>query len=123
MSVPKLAGRILLASTIICLAHAADADASAARAASLRPAAARIDAAKGGESPRAPIRRFPGVIGSGGIRPVLPGSGRTYADLLKGSAEAPATTFRVAVFRVEYENDSAGDATTGDGRFLLSADG
>ncbi|RPJ42867.1 MAG: hypothetical protein EHM19_09770, partial [Candidatus Latescibacterota bacterium] len=34
-----------------------------------------------------------------------------------------ATTFRVAVFRVEYENDSAGDATTGDGRFLLSADG
>jgi M6 family metalloprotease-like protein len=69
--------------------------------------------------PPARLRPFPDVIGGGPLRAVLPGSGRTYEELLKGAAPAPETTFRVAVFRIEFENDSAEGATTGEGRFLL----
>lgn len=76
------------------------------------------------EAARAPrLRHFPDVIGEGPLRPLLPGSGRTYADLLKSPEAAPSTTIRVAVFRIEFENDSAGEATTGDGRFILEDDG
>ena len=69
------------------------------------------------------LRPFPDVIGSGGLRPMLPNSGRSYTDLLKGAAPAGPDTIRIAIFRVEYENDTAGDATTGEGRFILEDDG
>ncbi|MBN1826247.1 MAG: immune inhibitor A [Candidatus Eisenbacteria bacterium] len=84
----------------------------------LRGLSAVSSAGARAESPR--LRRFPDVIGSGPLRPILPGSGRTYEDILAGKALAPEATLRIALFRIEFENDSAGDLTTGDGRFDLS---
>lgn len=66
------------------------------------------------------LNRFPGVIGGGPLRPLLPGSGRTYTDLLMEKESLSPSTIRIAVLRVEFENDSAGDITTSDGRFDLS---
>ncbi|MFH1681412.1 MAG: immune inhibitor A domain-containing protein, partial [Candidatus Eisenbacteria bacterium] len=81
----------------------------------------RGNAGAEGRAPR--LRHFPDVIGGGPLRPLLPGSGRSYADLLKAPGAAPAASFRVAVLRVEFENDSAGETTTGNGRFILEDDG
>ncbi|MFH1277428.1 MAG: immune inhibitor A domain-containing protein [Candidatus Eisenbacteria bacterium] len=68
------------------------------------------------------LRRFPHVIGGGELRPIVPSFRRTYEDLLKSTAPAEPETVRVAVFRIEFENDTAGDATTGEGRFLTGED-
>ncbi len=63
------------------------------------------------------------VIGDGPLRSPLRGAGRTYADLLKGVGESGPDTIRVALFRIEWEEDSAGDLTTADnGRFLVEPD-
>jgi M6 family metalloprotease-like protein len=62
-------------------------------------------------------------------RPLLDGVGRRrsaeWRDLLKAASgpPGPLDTVRIAAFRFEFENDSAGGVTTGDCRFDLSAPG
>lgn len=68
------------------------------------------------------LRHFPHVIGGGELRPIVPSFRRTYEDFLKNRAPAEPETVRVAVFRIEFENDTAGGATTGEGRFLTGED-
>lgn len=59
-------------------------------------------------------------------RPLLESRARAtsthWRDLLKAASgpPGPLDTVRVAAFRFEFENDSAGDVTTGDGRFDLT---
>jgi M6 family metalloprotease-like protein len=50
-------------------------------------------------------------------------AGRGWRELLKAAEAAPdrRDTLRIAAFRFEFEHDGGGDATTGEGRFDLSA--
>jgi len=68
-------------------------------------------------------RPFPCIIGDGALHSPLRNAGRSYADLLKGPADAGADTIRVAIFRIEWENDSVEDVTTAPGgRMIVEAD-
>lgn len=74
-------------------------------------------------------RAFPCVLGTGGIPAPVRGM-RSGLDYLKnggdGGAQEAATvvdTIRVACFRIEWEEDSAGDLTTAEGgRYLTEPD-
>jgi len=50
-------------------------------------------------------------------------AGLGWREMMKAAESAPdrRDTLRIAAFRFEFENDTAGDATTGDCRFDLSA--
>jgi M6 family metalloprotease-like protein len=66
-------------------------------------------------------REFPDdLYAPGAVTPVF----RTVSELLRvglaaAAAEPAPDTLRLAVFRVDFLRDSAGDSTTGDGRFDL----
>ncbi len=66
---------------------------------------------------------FPCVLGTGPLRSPLPGAGRRYDEILEGKRMSGPDTVRVAIFRVDWDEDSAGDLTTAPGgRFLLEPD-
>lgn len=68
-------------------------------------------------------RPFPCILGKGPLRSPLPGAGRTYGELLKGPAQNGPDTIRVALLRIEWEEDSAEDLTSAPGgRMIVEPD-
>ena len=91
--------------------------------ATARSVATRSIARDASELPRALTgrREFPDdLYAPGAVAPVFrPVSELVRIGLAAAAAEPAPDTLRLAVFRVDFLRDSAGDSTTGDGRFDL----